>query len=253
MTTMRTTPVVPSLLNEGLLKLIVIFVSLFLVSCSHGPVKPPDYAEDAIKARKSGPLDGDVRVIDGVEYVYGRNVKYMSTLSEPLYVWVRRDMFSPSLGDTFPARAGSPTKGKEKELTELQQRLAKLERAMRGESTPQTPPPPPEKPVKDATGRTWTRYFANDDGLEWFLDEGPPLQPSRDVVQMWRKRVFPSWAFQKEIVTLDDLDCREARYRTRELRVTYWDGKTQTSDKVTPWANVFSSSPEEYLMNEYCK
>jgi hypothetical protein len=70
---------------------------------------------------------------------------------------------------------------------------------------------------------------------------------------MWRKRVFPSWAFQKEIVTLDELNCQEARYRTRELRVTYGDGKTQTSDKVTPWANVFSSSPEEYLMNEYCK
>jgi hypothetical protein len=236
-----------------IINLIVILVSLFLVSCSHGPVKPPDYAEDAIKARKSGPLDGDIRVIDGVEYVYGRNVKYMSTPGEPLYVWVRRDLFSPSMGDTFPARAGSPTKAKEKDLTELQQRLAKLERAVRGESTPQTPPPRAEQPVKDATGRTWTRYFANDDGLEWFLDEGAPLQPSRDVVQMWRKRLFPSWAFQKEIVTLDDLDCREARYRTHELRVTYWDGKTQTSEKVTPWANVLSSGPEEYLMNEYCK
>ena len=210
------------------------------------------YLEDAKKARKSGPMEGDVRVIDGLEYVYGRNVKYMSTPGEPLYVWVSRDMFSPSMGDIFPARAGSPTKAKEKDLTELQQRLAKLERAVRGESTPQTAARP-EQPVKDATGRTWTRYFANDDGLEWFLDEGPPLQPSRDVVQMWRKRVFPSWAFQKEIVTLDDLDCRGARYRTCELRVTYWDGKTQTSDKVTPWANVFSISPEEYLMDEYCK
>jgi hypothetical protein len=257
MTTTRTTPVVPSLLNEGLLNLIVILVSLFLVSCSHSPAtkknatdEAQQYLEDAIKARKAGPLDGDVRVIDGVEYVYGRNVKYMSSSGEPLYVWVRRDLFSPSMGDTFPARAGSPNKAKD--LTDLQQRLAKLERAMRGESTPQAPSRP-EQPVKDATGRIWTRYFANDDGLEWFLDEGAPLEASRDVIQMWRKRVFPSWAFQKEIVTLDELDCHEARYRIRELRVTSWDGKTQTSDNVTPWANVFSSNPEEYLMNEYCK
>jgi len=70
---------------------------------------------------------------------------------------------------------------------------------------------------------------------------------------MWRKRVFPSWAFQKEIVTLDDLDCREARYRTREVRVAHWDGAAQTSDEITAWANIYSSSPEEYLMDEYCK
>ena len=256
MTTTRTTPVVPSLLNEGLLNLIVIFVVLFLVSCSHSPATKKNafdesqkYLEDAKKARESGPLEGDVRVIDGVEYVYGRNVKYMSTPGEPLYVWVRRDLFTPSMGGTFPVRAGSPTKAKE--LTELKERLAKLERTMRGESTPQTASP--EQPFKDATGRTWTRYFGNDDGLEWSLDEGAPLQPSRDVIQMWRRRVFPSWAFQKEIVTLDELDCRQARYRTRELRVAHWDGATQTSDKITPWANVFSSSPEEYLMDEYCK
>jgi len=51
---------------------------------------------------------------------------------------------------------------------------------------------------------------------------------------LWRKRTFPTWAFQKEIVTLDELNCRQARYRTRELRVTNWDGSSQTSDKVTP-------------------
>jgi hypothetical protein len=239
-----------------IINLILIFVSLFLVSCSHSPATKKDttpesqqYAEAAKKARERGPMEGDVRVVDGVELVYGRNVKYMSTPGEPVYVWVRRDLYAPSLLDTMPGHVGSPTNNKE--LSELEERLAKLERAMRGESAPQTAHP--EQPVKDATGRTWTRYFRNDDGVEWFLDQGAPLQPSRDAIQMWRKRVFPSWAFQKEIVTLDDLDCREARYRMRELRVAYWDGKTQTSDKVTPWAKVFSGSPEEYLMNEYCK
>ncbi len=235
-------------------KLIVILLSLLLISCSSSAKKKGQvdeaqaYAEAAQKARQSGPLEGDVRVIDGLEYVYGKNVKYMTTPDEPLYVWVRRDLYSPSLIDTMPARAGRPIDAKEQ--SELEERLAKLERAIRGESASRAPAP--QQAVKDATGRTWTPYFRNDDGVEWFLDESA-LQPSGGVIQIWRMRVFPRWAFQKEIVTLDDLDCREARYRTRELRVTPWDGPPQTSDRITLWANVFSSSPEEYLMNQYCK
>jgi hypothetical protein len=182
--------------------------------------------------------------------VYGKNVKYMNTPAEPVYIWVRRDLYTPSMGDLFSSRVGTSTIEQDKLQNELNERLAKLERRMRGESEPQTARP--SQPVKDAAGRTWTRYLRNDDGVEWFLDEGPPLEASHWAIQLWRKRVFPSWAFQKEIVTLDELNCREARYRTRELRVTYWDGKTQTSDKVTPWANVFTESPEEYLMNGYC-
>ena len=35
----------------------------------------PDSAyEAAAKARENGPLEGDVRVIDGAEYVYGKNI-----------------------------------------------------------------------------------------------------------------------------------------------------------------------------------
>jgi hypothetical protein len=240
-----------------IVNLILIFVSLFLITCSHDSAtkkKPIDesqeYAEAAIKARKTGPMEGDVRVMNGLEYIWGRNVKYMSNAAEPMNIWVRRDLYTPSLIDTIPGRVGSPTETKE--LSELEQRLARLERAARGESAPAPQTARPEQPVKDATGRTWTRYFSNDDGVEWLLDKSA-LQPSSGVIQMWRKRVFPRWAYQKEIVTLDDLNCSEARYRTRDLRVTYWDGASQTSDKVTPWANVFSGSTEEYLMNEYCK
>ena len=208
------------------------------------------YALDAQKARKTRPLEGDVCVIDGTEYVYGKNAKYMQSAAEPVYVWVPRHFYNPSMIDTLPGRVGRPVKPS-KELAELQQRLAKLEQAVRGGSAPQAPRP--EKPVKDATGRSWTIYFANDDGVEWYLDEGARSKPSAGLIQMWRKRVFPRWALQKELVTLDEIDCREARYRTRELQVANWDGANKTFDKVTPWANIFSSSPEEYLMNEYCK
>jgi hypothetical protein len=136
-------------------------------------------------------------------------------------------------------------------MKDLQERLAKLERAIRGTDAGEKTPAPVQS-IKDATGKTWTLYFKNDDGLQWFIDE-KAVKPSPALIQLWRKRIFPRWAFQKEITTFDEIDCREARYRTRELSVTSWDGATQAYDKVTSWANVFSSSPEEYLMNEYCK
>ncbi len=244
-----------SLLRKNLLKLIIIVCTLVLFSCSSTPAPKLTAAqqaqkdlEDAKKARETGPLDGDVRVIDGVEWVWGRNVKYMNTPNTPLYVWLPREFYTPSLTDEIPGRVGRPVK-LTKEQAELEERLAKLERAVRGESAPQSRP---EQPVKDASGRTWTLYFRNDDGVQWFLDE-ETLQPSSGLLQMWRKRMFPQWAFQKEIVTLDEINCRQARYRTKELRVTNWNGTYQTSDKITPWANVFSGSPEAYLMDEYCK
>jgi hypothetical protein len=65
-------------------------------------------------------------------------------------------------------------------------------------------------------------------------------------VELWRKRTFPRWAMQKEIVTLDELNCRETRYRTREFRASYRDGTSLTSGKVTPRTNAYSNSPEYY-------
>jgi hypothetical protein len=132
----------------------------------------------------------------------------------------------------------------------LEERLAKLEAQVRGLPPPKAPSP--DQPIKDASGKSWVRYFRNDDGVEWFMEEGPPAV-SGNTFTMWRRRVFPTWAFQKELVTLDDFNCRMARYRTRELRVTNWDGTSQTFDKVTPWANIHSSSPEDYLVGEFCK
>jgi hypothetical protein len=242
--------------RQGMLTLSIVFFCLLLISCGSTAKKEQNTMSeserdllDAQKARKTGPMEGDVRVVDGVEYVYGKNPRYMTNPGEPVSVWAPRYLYTPSFVDTFPGRVGYPTKPT-KEAAELQERLARLERAIRGGSAPETARP--GQPVKDASGRTWTQYFRNDDGVEWFLDEGS-LKLSGSVIELWRKTVFPRWAFQNEIVTLDEINCRQQRYRTRELRVTLWDGKTQTSDKVTPWANIYSASPEEYLMGEHCK
>jgi hypothetical protein len=102
--------------------------------------------------------------------------------------------------------------------------------------------------------RKWTSYARDrDTGVEYFYDMEALLKPSKDLIQMWRKRVFPAGAAQKEIVTFDEIDCRKGRYRSLELSVTYRDGTAQRFDKVAPWADVYANTAEEYLMDEHCK
>jgi hypothetical protein len=254
MSATRTTAEVVTSARQGLLLLIITFFCVLLVSCSTGDKnkgmsESQILARDAIEARKTGPLEGDVCVIDGVEYIWTKNSRYMTSPTEPMFIWAPRYLYTPSYLDTFPGQIGYPVK-KTKEMIELEERLARLEAAVRGQSTPQASQP--DQPVVDETGRAWTLYFRNDDGVQWYVDQGS-FEPSRTLIQMWRKRVFPQWAKQKEIVTLDEINCRQTRFRTLQLRVTHWDGRTQMSDKVTPWAKIYSSSAEEYLTGEYCK
>ena len=102
--------------------------------------------------------------------------------------------------------------------------------------------------------RKWTSYMRDrEGGVEYFYDKEALMKPSKELIQVWRKRVFPAGAAQKEIVTLDEIDCRGARYRSLELHVTYWDGTAERYDRVSPWARVYENSPEEYLMEEDCK
>jgi hypothetical protein len=254
MTTPRTTSGVNAWPWKGLSILITLLLCFSLFCCSSPFKKPPATREEALAEaaedrKKDGPQPGDVRVINGMEWVYGRNVKYMNTMYEPLFVWLPREVYTPSTSDTMPGRVGYPIK-KTKETMALEERLAKLEAQVRG--TPPPKAPAPEQPIKDASGKAWIRYFRNDDGVDWFVEEGTPAV-SGNTITLWRKRTFPAWAFQKELVTLDDINCRQVQYRTRELRVVNQDGTSQTFDKVTPWAKVFASSPEDYLMGEFCK
>jgi hypothetical protein len=101
--------------------------------------------------------------------------------------------------------------------------------------------------------RTWTSYMRGRDGTEYFYDKGAVIETPQGYLQVWRKRVFPSGAAQKEIVTFDQLACdfRE-EYRTLRLSVTYWDGTTKTYDKWSPWAHIYTNSPEQYLVDQHC-
>ena len=118
---------------------------------------------------------------------------------------------------------------------------------------PGTQPPPQLFSTGGMYYRNWTKYMTDDDDIKYFCDEGAIIQSPKNTVQMWIKREFPPGAAQKEIVTLDEIDCREAQYRTLELRVTYRDGRTGRTDKATEWVKIYENSNEEYLMGEYCK
>ncbi|MCX5805358.1 MAG: hypothetical protein NT010_04720 [Proteobacteria bacterium] len=75
---------------------------------------------------ESKPKPGDIKVIDGVQYIYASNRKYMLTPYEPEYVWVRKDQYSPRFGENLlTGPAGGPAGKKERE--EMEKRIARLE------------------------------------------------------------------------------------------------------------------------------
>ena len=113
-----------------------------LVSCSYIPFmgkksdtakKAPDTtaqakkdadAKTADRVDVEEPKPGDIKVLDGVEYIYTRNKKYMLTPYEPEYVWLRKDQYVPGLGETVMTGLTGASK---KDREELEARLAKLE------------------------------------------------------------------------------------------------------------------------------
>ncbi len=50
---------------------------------------------------------GDIKIIDGIEYIYVRNRKYMLTPYEPAYVWIRKDQYAPGIGESLSFSTGT--------------------------------------------------------------------------------------------------------------------------------------------------
>ena len=77
------------------------------------------------------PSPGDVKIVDGVEFIYGKNVRWPTLPSEPEYVWIRKDQYASrpfdSLGEAFSEQAKD-----KKEIEDLQKRLDRLEREIKG-------------------------------------------------------------------------------------------------------------------------
>ena len=132
-----------------------------------------------------------------------------------------------------------------------QKKAATAQKTRDAEPQPQNQPLPQLSSSSYEAGRKWTSY-ARDQSAEYFYDKDAITQSSKGLLRMWRKREFPSGAAQKEIVTLDEINCPKQEYRTLGLRVTYWDGKTGLSDTPTRWAQIWADTAEEYLMDEHC-
>ncbi|MBP9560705.1 MAG: hypothetical protein KBE27_02650 [Syntrophorhabdaceae bacterium] len=111
--------------------LLFIFIGVCLISCSSSPTKKQTKdADTKQKAQKverieeAEPKPGDIKVIDGVDYIYARNRRYMLNPYEPEYVWIRRDQYTPGVGESI---LSSGTK----EKAEIDKRIAKLEEELK--------------------------------------------------------------------------------------------------------------------------
>ena len=69
---------------------------------------------------------GDIKVVDGVEYIYASNRRYMFTADEPEYVWIRKDQYTPRMGENLLSGARTT-----KERTETEKRIAKIEEELK--------------------------------------------------------------------------------------------------------------------------
>ncbi len=122
--------------NKSLIFLVII---VFIASCStfskkkedtsakNPPAKADKKAEKIEKVEESNPKPGDIKVIDGVEYIYASNRKFMLTPYEPEYVWIRKDQYTPRMGENL--LSGGTANKKERE--EMEKRLAKLEEELK--------------------------------------------------------------------------------------------------------------------------
>jgi hypothetical protein len=131
-------------------RLLALLLVLLLASCSMWPFnskKSPDAdtkgaakTAAAQKVEESQPQPGDIRVVDGIEYIYAKNVRYMASPWEPQYVWIRKDQYSPGL---FEGLRSTPT-ASTKEQKEMEQRIAKLEEDLKKKGITQQMAYPPQ-------------------------------------------------------------------------------------------------------------
>jgi len=136
----------------GLPSLAMLLVLALLVSC--GTPSGPNKGETGKTAnvQQAAPQPGDVRVEDGVEYIYAKNRRFGYTPDEPEFVWVRKDEYSPGILESLAARISGS--GDKKEREALEARIAKAEAELKGQNlstgTAGLPPPVPVSPVLQA-------------------------------------------------------------------------------------------------------
>ena len=127
-------------------KLLILLFLFTFASCSWMPFIGKKQAEAPVKTDKGEVVDtsgqpkpGDIKVVDGVEYIYAKNRKYQLTPYEPEYEWVRKDQYSPALVDSLADKvAAGGSSASAKDRADLEARMAKLEADQKaGSASPQ--------------------------------------------------------------------------------------------------------------------
>ncbi len=113
--------------------ILIILIVCLLASCTFpfGKKKVDETATKTDKGQKvedNQPRPGDIKLVDGVEYIYAKNRRFAQAPYEPEYIWVRKDQYSPGLYDTITGKmSGSDGTMNKQEREELEKRMAKLE------------------------------------------------------------------------------------------------------------------------------
>jgi hypothetical protein len=119
-------------INRSWSCVVALFLTFFFVSCSSMPdvqekstkISKTTVNEKEVKnLRQPEPQPGDIKVIDDVEFIYASNRRYMFTPYEPLYVWIKKEEYTPRMGENLLTR--NPEE--EKHLRELEERIKRLE------------------------------------------------------------------------------------------------------------------------------
>lgn len=91
-------------------------------------------------------------------------------------------------------------------------------------------------------------------GVEYLFDKESIMFPSADTIYVWRKKTFPDNAPQKTIISLDEIDCRNQKYRMLQSQAFRRDGTaTEMFMVISPWMTIYQASADEYLLDNYCK
>ena len=101
--------------------------------------------------------------------------------------------------------------------------------------------------------RKWEHYASDRRMVDYYYDKESATFPSKAVVRAWRRRVFPPRSPQKEIISYDEVDCNNARFRSLETEAVYWNGTTRAFKVISPWIPMYEGTPDELFLVDRCR
>jgi hypothetical protein len=101
--------------------------------------------------------------------------------------------------------------------------------------------------------RKWESY-AEERDVTYYFEKESISYPAKDLVHVWRKRIFSAKSSHKVITSLDEIDCRNERFRSLEVQGLSWDDTTTPVYKrPTPWVPIYTDTPDDYFLIHYCR